>query len=73
MEKLKVWVWFKGTIEGGSWVPGFTAQKSEKEGYIIEKSDFITCRVPEWRLKFEEPDDKSKQPNIPEKAIWKYF
>ena len=73
MEKLKVWVWFKGNIKGGSWVAGFTAQKSEEEGYTIEKSDFISCRVPEWRLKFEQPEGEFDPPNIPEDPIWKYF
>ena len=73
MIKEKAWVWFKGGLKGGSWVAGFIATKSDKEGLLIEKSDFVRCRVPEWRVRFEEPEDLYKEPKIPQKALWKYI
>ena len=72
MKQEKAWVWFKGGQEGGSWRGGFLASSCDEEGLLIEKSDYIRCRVPEWRVTFEEPKDKKQQPNIPEGAIWKY-
>ncbi len=73
MEKKKAWVWFKGGLKGGSWVSGFIASKTNEDGILIERTDFVTCRVPEWRVKFDEPFNKKESPQIPQDAIWKYF
>ena len=72
MNKEKVWVWFKEGSNGGSWVRGFLAHPSEEGGLVIERSDYVTCRVPEWRISFSEPDDINSKPEIPDNAIWKY-
>ena len=71
MNKESVWVWFKGGEKGGSWVGGFKATESNESGYLIERSDFVTCSVPRWRISKEEPSDKNKGPIIPDGAKWK--
>ena len=73
MKKQKVWVWFKGGLQGGKWVSGFLATKNDDQGYFIERSDFISCRLPDWRISFEEPEDEKTPPYIPEDATWKYI
>ncbi len=72
MNKEKVWVWFKGGSEGGFWQGGFLASKATESGVIIEKADFVSCRVPEWRVSFSEPNNLGQGPQIPKDAIWKY-
>ncbi len=71
-EKRKAWIWFKGGLNGGSWVSGFLASTSKEGGFLIERSDFVNCRVPEWRISFEEPKDETKGPEIPLNGIWKF-
>ncbi len=74
MKRQKAWVWFKGGVnESGSWVGGFLATNNQEEGILIERTDFVSCRVPEWRVRLEEPENETKKPTIPEKAIWKYI
>ncbi len=72
MERKKAWVWFKGGLNGGSWISGFMASEHEDGGLIIEKPDFITCRVPHWRVSFEAPNDDHSEPKIPPNPTWKY-
>ncbi len=73
MEKKKAWVWFKGGIKGGQWVGGFMASNFiEEKGFLIEKSDYVSCIVPEWRISFEQPSSESQGPSIPKDATWKY-
>ena len=72
MKKEKAWVWFKGGQKGGYWVSGFYATSAEEGGILIERSDFVSCRVPEWRISLEEPKDEKLGPSIPKGAIWKY-
>ena len=71
--KKKAWVWFKGGLEGGSWVSGFIASPDEKEGILIEKTDFVSCRVPEWRVRFDQPEFEKEGPEIPKDSTWKYI
>ena len=73
MKGEKVWVWFKGGKEGGFWEGGFTASKSPEGGILIERPDFISCRVPEWRLSFSEPNNIKIGPEIEEGSVWKYY
>ena len=72
MERKKAWVWFKGGLTGGEWVSGFKAVSDEREGLLIERTDFVSCRVPEWRVRFTEPEDPKAKPQIPENPTWKY-
>ena len=71
MDKESVWVWFKGGEKGGFWMGGFKASKSPEGGIKIERPDFISCRVPEWRISTTEPSSKNKGPEIPIGAKWK--
>ena len=73
MERQKAWVWFKGGLKGGEWISGFIASTDKKEGILIEKVDFVSCRVPEWRVRFDKPEDEKKGPKIPVDPIWKYI
>ena len=61
MERQKAWVWFKGGLTGGEWIAGFLATRDEKEGFLIERADFVKCKDPEWRVLFTEPADKNRQ------------
>ena len=72
MEKKKAWIWFKGGEDGGSWVSGFIASKSEGGKVVIENPDFVTCTVPEWRVMYKEPQNKHKSPDVPNDPIWKF-
>jgi len=71
--KKKAWVWFKGGLKGGTWVSGFIASSDEKEGILIEKTDFVSCRVPEWRVRFDQPEFEKQSPEIPKDPTWKYL
>ena len=73
MEKQKAWVWFKGGLDGGSWVNGFMASEIEDKVFLIERTDFITCKVPNWRVSLVEPKDYKAEPLIPKEAKWKYL
>ena len=74
MESQNCWVWFKGSInEVGVWKGGFQCKKDEKPGFIIESPSYVTCRVPNWRVKNSEPENINIGPEIPEGAVWKLF
>ncbi len=73
MKRKKAWVWFKGGLSGGKWVAGFLASEDNGIGLLIEKADFISCRVPEWRVRFDEPVNEKESPKIPEDPTWKYI
>ena len=73
MKREKAWVWFKGGLNEGSWVSGFMASKIENNLFLIEHSDYVSCKVPAWRVKFEDPEDKNLSPQIPKDATWKYI
>jgi hypothetical protein len=40
-------------------------------GVRIERSDYVPCRVADWRVVFKEPADINVGPEIPENAVWK--
>ena len=67
--RTKVWVWFKGGLNGGEWRGGFVASTAE-EGILCQHGDFKDCVVPEWRISREEPTDLKKVPPIPNGAAW---
>ena len=72
MKTSKCWVWFKGSLnKAGYWKEGFTCTIDEKPGVLIESPAYVTCRVPNWRILIQEPENLTKSPLIPEKAIWK--
>ena len=66
------WVWFKASLtEKGIWKAGFTCKRDEKPGLLIESPSFVSCRLPDWRVVFEEPTDLSIGPAVPLNAEWK--
>ena len=67
--RTKVWVWFKGGLNGGEWRGGFVASTTEK-GILCQHGDFKDCLVPEWRISQEEPTDLKKVLPIPNGAAW---
>ena len=72
MRKERCWVWFKGGLnDHGHWVGGFVATSSEAGGVLIQHGDYKDCRVPEWRISTDEPDDLAVAPLIPADAVWK--
>jgi len=42
-------------------------------GVRIEHFDYVPCRVPEWRVRWDEPSDLGSPPEIPDNAQWKLF
>ena len=42
-------------------------------GIRIERNDYVPCRVPDWRVVFEEPKDMSAATKISEDAKWRLF
>ena len=71
--KEKAWVWFKGGLNGGSWVADFVASEEQEGVFTIERPDYKTCKVPSWRISFEEPKNLKEGPTIPNNAKWKYI
>tara|TARA_Y100001968_G_scaffold110186_1_gene99682 strand:- start:414 stop:641 length:228 start_codon:yes stop_codon:yes gene_type:complete len=72
MKSENCWVWFKGSLkEKGVWKGGFKCQRDENPGFLVESPSFVSCRLPDWRIAFEEPLDASKGPSIPTNAEWK--
>tara|TARA_Y100001968_G_scaffold302840_1_gene316496 strand:+ start:5435 stop:5659 length:225 start_codon:yes stop_codon:yes gene_type:complete len=71
MSQEKVWVWFKGGLNGGEWVSGFTSKNINSEYLLIEHPNYVSCKVPKWRILNSEPADLKKEPKIPTNAIWK--
>jgi len=71
MEKKKAWIWFKRG-ESGTWMAGFIASTDNQEGVIIERADFVKCRVPKWRVIYDEPKNEKQGPEIPQNSTWKY-
>ena len=51
---------------------GFLASSSEEEeGILIEHKDFVSCRVPKWRISLKQPNNEKAGPDVPVNAIWK--
>ena len=50
--RTKVWVWFKGGLDGGEWRGGFYATENadHKEAVTLQHSDFKDCVVTAWRI-----------------------
>ena len=46
---------------------------SPRGGIRIEHYDYVPYRVPGWRVSWEQPEDLSVPPEIPEGAQWKLF
>ena len=67
--RTKVWVWFKGGLNGSEWSSGFVASTTEK-GMLCQHGDFKDCVMPEWQISREEPTDLKKMPPIPNGAAW---
>ena len=68
----RCWVWFRGGLnEDSHWVSGWYGAPSTLGGIRIEKSDYVPCRVADWRVVFEEPADMKVGPEVPEGAQWK--
>ena len=49
------------------------ASTTEEEGILIERPDFVSCRLPKWRVRLNPPEDETKGPRIPKDAKWKYI
>ena len=65
-------MWFRGGLGVESfWVSGFYGAPSVLGGVRIERSDYVPCRVADWRVVFKEPVDINAGPEIPENAVWK--
>ncbi len=71
MIKESAWVWFKGGEKGGFWKGGFIATSDENDNVLIENTNFISCKVPKWRISLSEPEDITIGPNIPINPTWK--
>ena len=73
MKAEKVWVWFKGGLKGGYWMDGFYSKNTNEEIVSIEKPEFVSCKVPLWRISTIEPKNIREGPDIPTNTEWKYI
>ncbi len=72
MHHENCWVWFKSSLSRkGFWQTGFTCTRDEKPGVLIQSPSYVSCRVPEWRIKTQEPIDLDQGPEIPQGSPWK--
>ena len=53
--RTKVWVWFKGGLDGGEWRGGFYATDNfgHEEAAKLKHGDFKDCVVPTCRISDE--------------------
>ena len=60
--RTKVWVWFKGGLDGGEWRGGFYAPDNAEyaEAVTLQHGDFKDCVVPTWRISDKEPSSLKK-------------
>ena len=67
----RCWVWLKGGLsEGAHWRAGWYGAPSVHGGIRIEKTDYVPCRVADWRVTFKEPADMKAGPEMPADAQW---
>ena len=73
--KNKCCVWFRnGLGQEGSWNVGWMMGAASPRGGIrIEHDDYVPCRVPGWQVSWEQPEELSIPPEIPDGAQWKLF
>ena len=72
--KTKCWIWFRnGLNQSGYWAAGWMGTPSALGGVRIEHFEYVACRVPEWRVRWEEPQDLAAPPEIPDNTQWKLF
>lgn len=72
--KTKCWIWFRNSLnQSGSWAAGWMGTPSALGGVRIEHFEYVACRVPEWRVRWEEPQDLAAPPEIPDNTQWKLF
>ena len=49
---------------------GFYGAPSVLGGFRIKRSDYLPCRVPNWRVTIEEPADMKINPAVSEGGDW---
>ena len=72
----RCWIWFKGDppkADDGRWMSGWYGSVAPLGGIRCEHHEFVPCRLPQWRVAWEEPKDLKAPPEIPEGAEWKLF
>ena len=72
--RTKVWVLFKGGLDGGGWRGGFYATENaeQEEAVTLQHGDFKESGVPTWRISDKQPANLSKGPAIPENSKWEF-
>ena len=71
----RCWVWFRNNpLQTGDacWKSGWYGCKSPLGGIYVEHPDYVSARLPDWRVTFVEPDDMKKSPAV-EDGPWKLF
>ena len=72
----KCWVWFKGKPlepDSGEWKAGWYSSVAPLGVIRCEHFDYVPCRLPQWRVSWDEPKDLKAAPEIPEDAEWKHW
>ena len=67
----KCWVWFKGNPldpDSGEWKSGWYGSVAPLGGIRCEHFDHVPCRLPQWRVFWDEPKELKAVPEIPEGA-----
>ena len=72
----KCWVRFKGNpleTDDGKWMGGWQGSVAPLDGIRCEHYEYVPCRLPQWRVSWDEPKDLKTPPEIPEGAEWKHW
>ena len=71
----RCWIWLKNNPlkDEAAWMGGWIASVSPLGGLLVEHPNYVTARVPDWRVSFKEPSDISQAPDMPPDAQWRLF
>ena len=70
------WVWFKGNLlesDSWEWKSRWYGLVARLGGIRCEHFDYVPCRLPQWRVFWNEPKGLKAPPEIPEGAEWKHW
>lgn len=68
----RCWIWLRGGLnEDSHWRGGWYEAPSVLGGIRVEHGDYVPCRLPEWRVVFQELSDMKVGPEVPEGENWK--
>ena len=52
---------------------GWQGSVAPLDGIRCKHYEYVPCRLPQWRVSWDEPKDLKTPPEIPEGAEWKHW